>query len=83
MASAGSSSDGNPCGDRHRDMESQYGMPALLVRSQDHVSLKVEHPRPTDITPECTSMLEKLMLAQAQEIFFEKASLPSILCQLA
>eukprot|EP00192_Tetraselmis_astigmatica_P021564 CAMPEP_0117665820 /NCGR_PEP_ID=MMETSP0804-20121206/10026_1 /TAXON_ID=1074897 /ORGANISM="Tetraselmis astigmatica, Strain CCMP880" /LENGTH=299 /DNA_ID=CAMNT_0005473283 /DNA_START=175 /DNA_END=1071 /DNA_ORIENTATION=+ len=40
---------------------------------KEHVCMKVEHPRPIDLTPDCASMLEKLMLAQAQEIIFEKA----------
>lgn len=33
---------------------------------RDTASLKVESPRPLDLTPEAASMLEKLMLAQAQ-----------------
>uniref|UniRef100_A0A061S6K1 Programmed cell death 6-interacting protein n=1 Tax=Tetraselmis sp. GSL018 TaxID=582737 RepID=A0A061S6K1_9CHLO len=40
---------------------------------REHEAMKVENPKPIDITPECTAMLEKLMLAQAQEIFYEKA----------
>ncbi|KAI7841696.1 hypothetical protein COHA_004563 [Chlorella ohadii] len=34
---------------------------------------QVEQPRPLDLTPESASMLEKLMLAQAQECVLEKA----------
>eukprot|EP00887_Chlorella_sp_A99_P006063 scaffold22.g6063.t1 len=41
---------------------------------RDVACLKVEAPRPTDLTPEAASMLEKLMLAQAQECVLEKAS---------
>ena len=33
---------------------------------RDAASLKVEQPRPLDLTPEAAAMLEKLMLAQAQ-----------------
>ena len=40
---------------------------------RDGPSLKVEQPRPIDISPECAAMLEKLCLAQAQECTFEKA----------
>ena len=36
------------------------------------VSLRVEAPRPVDISPECANMLERLCLAQAQELTFEK-----------
>lgn len=43
----------------------------MLLR--DGPSLKVEQPRPIDISPECAAMLEKLCLAQAQECTFEKA----------
>lgn len=27
---------------------------------------KIDNPRPVDLSPECLSMMEKLMLAQAQ-----------------
>lgn len=37
-------------------------------------ALKLDEPRPVDVSPECASMLEKLMLAQAQECVLEKAS---------
>ncbi|EFN58134.1 hypothetical protein CHLNCDRAFT_141882 [Chlorella variabilis] len=40
---------------------------------RDAASLKVEQPRPLDLTPEAAAMLEKLMLAQAQECVLEKA----------
>lgn len=33
--------------------------------------MKTEAPRPVDISGECCSMLEQLMLAQAQEVFYE------------
>ena len=36
------------------------------------VSLRVEAPRPVDVSPEAANMLEKLCLAQAQEVTFEK-----------
>lgn len=40
---------------------------------RDVAALRVEQPRPVDISPECASMLERLCLAQAQECIFEKA----------
>ena len=40
---------------------------------RDGPALKVEPPRPTDLTPECCHMLERLCLAQAQEAAFDKA----------
>lgn len=40
---------------------------------RDAATLKVESPRPLDLTPEAAAMLEKLMLAQAQECVLEKA----------
>lgn len=43
-----------------------------LLRERDAV--RVDVPRPVDVSPECCTMLEKLMLAQAQECFFEKAT---------
>ena len=45
----------------------------MWVLLRDGSSLKVEQPRPIDISPECAAMLEKLCLAQAQECTFEKA----------
>jgi hypothetical protein len=33
---------------------------------RDSASLKIDQPRPLDLTPEAAAMLEKLMLAQAQ-----------------
>ena len=56
---------------------------------RDVASLRVEQPRPVDISPECATMLERLCLAQAQECIFEKARAdgksPAILarCDLA
>eukprot|EP00873_Tetraselmis_striata_P008261 jgi/Tetstr1/428525/TSEL_001855.t1 len=44
-----------------------------LTFLKDHVAMKTDTPRPVDISPECITMLEKLMLSQAQEIFYEKA----------
>lgn len=53
---------------------------------RDVASLRVEQPRPVDISPECASMLERLCLAQAQECIFEKARAdsksPAILARL-
>jgi len=40
---------------------------------RDNASLRVEAPRPVDIGPECAGMLERLCLAQAQEVTYEKA----------
>lgn len=45
----------------------------VWVQLRDGSSLKVEQPRPVDISPECAAMLERLCLAQAQECTFEKA----------
>ena len=57
-----------------------------FVQLREGPSLKVEQPRPIDISPECAAMLEKLCLAQAQECTFEKARLdkknPAILARL-
>ena len=52
---------------------------------RDVVSLRVEAPRPVDVSPEAANMLEKLCLAQAQEVTFEKfradGKSPSILAR--
>lgn len=40
---------------------------------RDEASLKMDLPRPADLGPEAAAMLERLMLAQAQECVFEKA----------
>lgn len=54
---------------------------------RDTASLKVDVPRPIDLTPECAAMLERLMLAQAQECVLEKAiaggKQPATLARLA
>jgi programmed cell death 6-interacting protein len=54
---------------------------------RDVVSLRVEAPRPVDVSPEAANMLEKLCLAQAQEVTFEKfradAKSPGILARCA
>ena len=54
---------------------------------RDVASLRVEQPRPVDISPECASMLERLCLAQGQECIFEKARAdsksPAILARLS
>ena len=44
----------------------------MFAELRDVVSLRVEAPRPVDISPECANMLERLCLAQAQELTFEK-----------
>jgi programmed cell death 6-interacting protein len=44
----------------------------VFVELRDVVSLRVEAPRPVDVSPECANMLERLCLAQAQEVIFEK-----------
>lgn len=38
-------------------------------------SLKLDAPRPVDLLPECCTLLEGLMLAQAQECAYRKAVL--------
>lgn len=38
---------------------------------KDEVVLKTETPRSVDVTGECCALLECLMLAQAQEMFYE------------
>ncbi|KIY99284.1 pH-response regulator protein palA/RIM20 [Monoraphidium neglectum] len=48
---------------------------------------KVDAPRPVDITPECCVLMEKLMLAQAQECVYHKAVTdkrsPTVVAKLA
>ncbi|WIA15140.1 hypothetical protein OEZ85_001828 [Tetradesmus obliquus] len=48
---------------------------------------KVDNPRPVDLSPECLSMMEKLMMAQAQECVYHKAVMdkksPGTLARLA
>eukprot|EP00884_Botryococcus_braunii_P008240 jgi/Botrbrau1/17417/Bobra.0054s0013.1 len=70
--------------DASRKFQEAAGIFALL---KDVVSLKVESPRPVDISPECAAMLEKLCLAQAQEVVFQKAKAdnkaPGTLARLA
>eukprot|EP00208_Stichococcus_sp_RCC1054_P002835 CAMPEP_0206140322 /NCGR_PEP_ID=MMETSP1473-20131121/9097_1 /ASSEMBLY_ACC=CAM_ASM_001109 /TAXON_ID=1461547 /ORGANISM="Stichococcus sp, Strain RCC1054" /LENGTH=740 /DNA_ID=CAMNT_0053534441 /DNA_START=308 /DNA_END=2527 /DNA_ORIENTATION=- len=54
---------------------------------RDEASLKMDTPRPHDVGPEAAAMLERLMLAQAQECVFEKAvndqKSPAILARIA
>lgn len=38
----------------------------MFAHLRDAEANKVDAPRPVDLTPECCSMMEKLMLAQAQ-----------------
>ena len=46
-------------------------MAVLRTKKANHV--QVESPRPVDTSAECAAMLERLCLAQAQEVTFEKA----------
>lgn len=52
---------------------------------RDEASLKMDAPRPVDVSPEAAAMLERLMLAQAQECVFEKVLMdrksPSLLAR--
>jgi programmed cell death 6-interacting protein len=47
----------------------------VFAALRDGPGLKLEPPRPVDVGPECASMLERLCLAQAQELTFDKARL--------
>jgi hypothetical protein len=38
----------------------------MFAHLKEHEASKVDNPRSVDLSPECCSMLEKLMLAQAQ-----------------
>jgi hypothetical protein len=38
----------------------------MFAHVKEHEASKIDNPRPVDLTPECLSMMEKLMLAQAQ-----------------
>lgn len=38
----------------------------MFAHVKEQEASKSDNPRPTDLTPECLSMMEKLMLAQAQ-----------------
>ena len=49
----------------------------VFAALRDGPGLKLEPPRPVDVGPECAAMLEKLCLAQAQELTFDKARLGS------
>lgn len=70
--------------DAARRFQEAAGYFALL---RDRDSLRVDAPRPVDVTPEAAGMLERLMLAQAQECFFEKArndkKSPGIIARIA
>jgi programmed cell death 6-interacting protein len=54
---------------------------------RDGPALALPPPRPVDVSPECAGMLERLCLAQAQELTYEKARLdgkqPAVLARLA
>eukprot|EP00878_Enallax_costatus_P005711 GHUV01005989.1.p1 GENE.GHUV01005989.1~~GHUV01005989.1.p1 ORF type:complete len:726 (+),score=266.47 GHUV01005989.1:1137-3314(+) len=51
-------------------MQESAGMFAHLKETE---ASKIDNPRPVDLSPECLSMMEKLMLAQAQECVYHKA----------
>ena len=55
------------------DLLSAQEAAGAFAHLRDVASLRVEQPRPVDVSPECASMLERLCLAQAQECIFEKA----------
>eukprot|EP01025_Chloroclados_australasicus_P000471 TRINITY_DN10245_c0_g5_i1.p1 TRINITY_DN10245_c0_g5~~TRINITY_DN10245_c0_g5_i1.p1 ORF type:complete len:838 (-),score=138.09 TRINITY_DN10245_c0_g5_i1:616-3129(-) len=59
----------------------------FLATVKDDVGLKVDKGATLDIGSECCSMLERLLLAQAQECFYEKAFMdkksPSVLSMIA
>jgi hypothetical protein len=38
----------------------------MFAHVKEHEASKSDNPRPVDLTPECLTMMEKLMLAQAQ-----------------
>jgi hypothetical protein len=54
---------------------------------REHVAAKTDNPRPLDMSSECTGLLEKLMLTQAQECVYHKAVIdkksPAVLTRLA
>lgn len=45
----------------------------MFAHVKEHEASKSDNPRPVDLTPECLTMMEKLMLAQAQECVYHKA----------
>eukprot|EP00879_Flechtneria_rotunda_P013649 GHRR01014259.1.p1 GENE.GHRR01014259.1~~GHRR01014259.1.p1 ORF type:complete len:727 (+),score=319.48 GHRR01014259.1:344-2524(+) len=59
----------------------------MFAHLKENEASKVDNPRPVDLSPECLSMMEKLMLAQAQECVFHKAVMdkksPGTLARLA
>lgn len=38
----------------------------MFAHVKENEASKIDNPRPIDLSPECLSMMEKLMLAQAQ-----------------
>lgn len=38
----------------------------MFATLKEQEANKIDNPRPVDLSPECDTMLEKLMLAQAQ-----------------
>jgi hypothetical protein len=38
----------------------------MFAHVKESEASKIDNPRPVDLSPECLSMMEKLMLAQAQ-----------------
>eukprot|EP00882_Tetradesmus_deserticola_P007422 GHRQ01007820.1.p1 GENE.GHRQ01007820.1~~GHRQ01007820.1.p1 ORF type:complete len:451 (+),score=222.51 GHRQ01007820.1:112-1464(+) len=54
---------------------------------KENEASKIDNPRPVDLSPECLGMMEKLMMAQAQECVYHKAKMdkksPGTLARLA
>ncbi|KAL6757097.1 BRO1-like domain-containing protein [Haematococcus lacustris] len=59
----------------------------VFVLLREGPASKTDTPRPADLTPECIMVMEKLMLAQAQECAYHKANLdkksPTLVARLA
>ncbi|GBF94332.1 hypothetical protein Rsub_06954 [Raphidocelis subcapitata] len=45
----------------------------LFAHLREHEANKVDAPAPVDVSPECCGLMERLMLAQAQECVYHKA----------
>lgn len=48
-----------------------YSFAGIFKYLREEVASKTEAPRPVDISGECCAMIEAVMLAQAQEMFYE------------
>lgn len=59
----------------------------VFVHLRDTLSMKLESPRPVDLTAECCTLLEALFLGQAQECVYEHSVAtsrsPAVLARLA